>query len=137
MSSERDIIERDEIAHGLRCIVVGREGLGHRCGYVELPESHPWRKATSEYDSDTIPDEAHEAAHGGITWLGELKRAELPGFWVGFDAAHLGDATDPVLKPRFSRCDNDGAIRTADYMLKCCRALAQIAATETAAVSDE
>lgn len=33
-------VERDWRAHGLRCVVLAID-MGHRCGYVGVPESHP------------------------------------------------------------------------------------------------
>lgn len=38
-------------AHGLRCAVLGMD-MGHRCGYVEVPESHPWHGLAY---SDPVP----------------------------------------------------------------------------------
>jgi hypothetical protein len=33
-------VERDFVAHGLRCIVLAVP-MGHRCGYVGVPQGHP------------------------------------------------------------------------------------------------
>lgn len=42
MNREVMIVERREFEHaGLRCFVVGL-AMGHRCGYVAVPEGHPW-----------------------------------------------------------------------------------------------
>jgi len=64
--------------------------LGHRCGYVKLPEDHPWYG--KHYDDIDV------RIHGGLTFAGELACgcSELDsGFWIGFDCAHCYDMLDP------------------------------------------
>lgn len=43
----RSTVERTWQAHGLDCAVL-RMDLGHRCGYVSVPESHPWHGTSYE-----------------------------------------------------------------------------------------
>ena len=64
---------------------------GHLCGYIEIPEGHPW--SNLERDTEVIDADVH----GGITYNGE---SLFDGHWVGFDCAHGGD-----LMP----CNNEGS----------------------------
>jgi hypothetical protein len=34
-------VEKDWVAHGLRCVAITGQVMGHRCGYVGLPKGHP------------------------------------------------------------------------------------------------
>jgi hypothetical protein len=55
---------------------------GFRCGYVRVPEGHPWYgKSYSDIDVDV---------HGGLTFS-DFSETLGDGFWVGFDCAHAGD----------------------------------------------
>ena len=50
----------------MRCAVVAQD-LGHRCGYVEIPEGHPWHG--KDYDDDVpdaqpIPEDATTDGYG-------------------------------------------------------------------------
>jgi hypothetical protein len=58
---------------------------GYACGYVGVPEGHPWYK--KDYDSI----DAH--VHGGLTWSDWFVGTDKPDglWWVGFDTAHYGD----------------------------------------------
>ena len=68
-----------EFSHnGMDCRIM-RNMLGSLCGYVKLPENHPWEK------EDIFHSEAE--VHGGITYSNK----EDDGFWIGFDCAHLDD----------------------------------------------
>lgn len=48
------------------------------CGYVRLPEDHPWRHMPGE----SIPVDVH----GGVTYGPDGDG------WIGFDTMHAGDA---------------------------------------------
>lgn len=69
------------------CIVV-MTPMGHRCGYVALPEDHPY--AELRYDDFYIE------CHGGITWAsGCFPDGSRPDHdWIGFDCGHAFDAKD-------------------------------------------
>lgn len=66
------------------------------CGYVRIPEGHPWRKFGSYYD---IP----ASVHGDLTYGPYAARYDDPKFyalehsweevggWVGFDTHHFND----------------------------------------------
>lgn len=81
-------VERTWTASGFDCAVV-RMGLGGPtwrwwCGYVRVPESHPWHGRDCE-DINSTPD---GLAFGGITWSGKMSERLGDGWWVGFDTAH-------------------------------------------------
>lgn len=66
---------------GLPCKIL-RGHHGALCGYVRLPERHPWLVG----DIDT----AGIGVHGGITF-GPAEFPGMDGIWIGFDCAHSGD----------------------------------------------
>ena len=74
---------------GMRCAM--RHGaFGCPCGYVMLPEEHPWHYLKeSELDELII-------VHGGVTFLGKLHELSDDSRWVGFDMAHAGDMVGMV-----------------------------------------
>jgi hypothetical protein len=75
---------------GLKCYMTrhsAKQGLGHWCGYVEVPEwSHLFGV---NYDEGAVSD---VEVHGGLTfsdpahWL-----SPESGWWFGFDCAHASD----------------------------------------------
>lgn len=121
--NERYIVERRFNHKGYEC-VVALQRLGHRCGYVGIPESHPlYRKNCTDYleikkddlgdrevsgifqllsaslDKDErIKIEAYFQCHGGITYSGGGKNSNYPVksdlWWFGFDCGHAGDKPD-------------------------------------------
>jgi hypothetical protein len=121
---------------GYRAIVIFNE-TGHRCGYVEIPRSHPcYEKEYSDIDVDV---------HGGLTFSAYSK--EMPydtpeRFWVlGFDCIHYGDTNDleayelysnmgyiPKIQEDILRIFNmmfsDGIVRTLDFVVAECESLA-------------
>jgi hypothetical protein len=82
-------------AHGFPVILV-RTASGTWCGYVGVPEGHPWfGKSPGEYRA------LGARVHGGVTWAqGDCpprQEGEDPGrWWVGFDTGHSQDRS-PVL----------------------------------------
>jgi hypothetical protein len=91
---------------------VRHNGIGYRCGYVKIPEGHPW------YKKDC--DEVNANVHGGLTYGAD----EGDGWWIGFDCAHLGDAQDPEL-PSSCRMNTPGIVRTQQYVEEECHALCE------------
>ena len=77
--NEPDFLEFED--RGYKCIVSRiTEAGGHLCGYITLPENHPWRK-----------QEYHEIdceVHGGITFSEENEEGD---HMIGFDCAHSSD----------------------------------------------
>lgn len=104
---------------GFTCVVIG-QSIGHRCGYVAIPQSHKlFGVDYNEVDIDV---------HGGLTY-GEYMDADLEVnenggmyevtgrypkdleggnfYWLGFDCAHYNDAKDFDLIREL--CDKDSA----------------------------
>jgi hypothetical protein len=64
--------------------------FGHRCGYVRIPDGHPWHGKS--YD-----ELCHVDVHGGLTFS-EQCGPDHPlgeGYWIGFDCGHCFDAPEP------------------------------------------
>lgn len=90
--------------------------MGFRCGYVHLPDGHPWMGL----DPANVPADAH----GGINFAGAYPADQLdngdgvpPGWWIGFDCGHYGDAPEPEVWPHpeeYALLWGDGHIWTTD-----------------------
>lgn len=123
--------DREQFEHlGLPCLIVRVPGLGHLCGYVAVPPSHPWHgQDFMEIDADV---------HGGLTYgrkcEGSICHVPAPGepedvYWVGFDCAHAFDmspGTTSMLRrlghrERFTDFDS---YKTIDYVRSEVRRLA-------------
>src|SRR5574343_1308729 len=100
-----------------RCMVVAQI-MGHRCGYIEIPQGHPLYGVG--YDEDEMP---YFDVHGGLTFSGTFQN--LDGWWIGYDCAHDGDGQDPAItKNGYIRpYMQDGTIRTLDYCIIECQKL--------------
>lgn len=105
---EFDKAQWEDADTALPCLIV-RGPSGALCGYVGVPEGHPWyRREYSYVDAD---------AHGGLTFSSHCVEKEhgdddesegichIPGpgdpdnvWWLGFDCAHGGD-----YMPRFEK----------------------------------
>ncbi len=70
--------------HGRFDCEVSLTGMGHYCGYVGLPEGHPWFGVFYDFIIEVGPAEVH----GGLTYS-EFRKDGL--WWIGFDCAHSGD----------------------------------------------
>ena len=57
----------------------------HPCGYVSVPESHPFCDKFYWEIDDKI------SVHGGLTFSGKMRDSD--DFWVGWDYAHADDFT--------------------------------------------
>lgn len=78
-----DEVDRVLFEHeGFPCLVLRNEVLGFLCGYVAIPEGHPWRTESVAESADV---------HGGVTWGGGVLRDQGDRYWVGFDCAHAWD----------------------------------------------
>lgn len=70
---------------GLLCAVRRNLHLGTLCGYVRVPEGHPWHGAA---DMNSPLSRVH--VHGGITFADHGD--DDNGWYLGFDCGHFGDA---------------------------------------------
>ena len=88
---------------GMTCCI--RHGLlGAPCGYVRVPEGHPfYRKHYDRCDVD---------AYCGLTFSGYIGGED--GWWLGFDMGHSCDIefTSEPFRFRLLRTDDDCAIET-------------------------
>lgn len=62
--------------------------MGHRCGYVCLPENHPW------YNKNYCDIDVR--IHGGLTFSEMCNGHPIlsNGYWIGFDCLHAFDLPD-------------------------------------------
>ena len=123
-----DHILESKTIRGFPCHVV-HNGFGYRCGYLSVPEGHPWY----EVHYDKIDTDVH----GGLTYSAETK----DGWKVGFDCAHWMDAQDPELMtdeiPKMDIFGRDGEVRTTEYVLNELERLAEQAEKATDEATDE
>jgi len=125
MSTSRSEIEKEWTAHGLLCRVLILD-IGHRCGYVRLPEDHIFFGV----DFGVIYDYAPQIeVHGGITFSDRFDE-KINDWWIGYDCAHSGD------RPELSKIKNEetrkvyekfpqhGEIRSLEYCIEQCENLA-------------
>ncbi len=99
------------------CIRISNTIKAWRCGYVGIPEAHPYWGVG--YQDDKLD---HLEVHGGLTFsdgrLGWIK-IDDPLWWIGFDCDHAGDK---------SLYGGDGIERSQKYVeLQCERLAAQLA----------
>lgn len=116
MSNESIIEKRWTTAAGYEAEVLATY-MGHRCGYVTVPEGHSCAdKDYNEVDVDV---------HGGLTFA--------HGRTFGFDCAHLYDAKDPdLMSDEFRKVhemypsmrDFEGTVRTLEFCMRECEKLA-------------
>jgi hypothetical protein len=91
------------------CVMFNRNGF--RCGYVGIPQGHPWY----EKSYGDIPCECH----GGLTFA-QIKDVT---WWIGFDCGHAGDAPDPNLSKSYYDLGwvrATDVIRSQDYVEQEC-----------------
>jgi hypothetical protein len=125
------IIESDFEHKGIRCVCIGGD-LGHRCGYVGIPEGHflhgkqysdpclPMSDVEKQeigkrgiipllchrQDGTLIAPDLYFNVHGSLTYSGGGKGSKYPVesdlWWLGFDCAHTGDGRDADLIRKLS-----------------------------------
>lgn len=141
-NDEPDKIQWPDAATGLPCLAVRHPSLGHWCGYVGVPEDHPFfGKSYVGFCSDgkTFPE-----VHGGFTYfdLCDPGEAEATGichlpaegepdhvWWFGFDCAHSNDY-QPGLSAHIRMYIDWGEIyRTLGYVQSNCQKLASFLAS--------
>jgi hypothetical protein len=112
--AKADPVGQFEFEHaGYRCFVIRRNSMAIWCGYVLLPDDHPWTK-----QEDVSAD-----VHGGVTWNRNAPKHldDVQGWLVGFDTAHYGD-----FNPSMLLRDNSGSVwRDKAYVEAECRRLAE------------
>ena len=122
-------IERTWRSNGLMCVCLQNLNVGHRCGYVGVPRSHPLYENEHSY-IDGID------VHGGLSYSGGGPEYPIPNpndlWWFGFDCCHVGDRPDPaLLGPERARreaelcADKYGTVKTEEYVVAECEKLAK------------
>ena len=115
-------VEKEWTLHGMRCLVTATTG-GWRCGYVVVPESHPWHGRSYNDKAPTLIRRGLEGktidgtgyiaafcasgvegfdgliegqieAYMGLTFGGQLSEWAGGGWAFGFDCNHCDDAHD-------------------------------------------
>jgi hypothetical protein len=130
---EPDRVQWTDEATGLACLAVRHEEAGHWCGYVGLPEGHPFHGA--EHNDERFYD-----MPSGVVWgltyaaacAGRICHVVAPGepevWWLGFDFAHAGDRSPG--RDAIWRRHNPGLLssyevyRTLDHVRDHCTRLA-------------
>lgn len=117
-----DCLNKSNILHswttvaGYPAIVIGMD-TGYRCGYIQLPDSHPC--AGQDYSELDI------SVHGGLTYGN--------GAVFGFDCAHYGDAADVSIMSDAHRelsawwgiISTYDTIRTTEFCIAECESMAE------------
>lgn len=130
-----------DAATGLDCLIV-RNGLGGKgalCGYVGVPDGHPWHG--KGYDDCKRADGEYVEVHGGLTFAsgcsenGKIchsiekdgKIASDHVWWLGFDCAHAGDYIPGMdCNSRYRSLDDGYSVyRNIVYVENECRSLAK------------
>ena len=99
--------------------VVVIQPMGHRCGYVALPKSHP--AAGKDYDDLAI------YVHGGLTYGVTTEEGAI----FGFACAHGDDMPDPTLMSDGWRyayilyATTYGVIRSLEFCIEQCEDMAR------------
>lgn len=108
-------------AYGFKWIV-RHNGIGYRCGYVLLPDSHKWYNV----DYDNIEN---ISVHGGLTYARREVHDNETYWVVGFDCAHAGDAPDPTLTPErlagLHYISSYATVKDTEYVRRECEHLCQ------------
>lgn len=113
---------------GLPCLIK-RNRAGALCGYVGVPEGHPW------HGQDYTEPEPYPEVHGGLTYAAPCTEGgdeastichiPEPGepdnvWWLGFDCAHSGD-----LCPSYERRWFQDTYKAMAYVENECATLAE------------
>lgn len=132
----KSIVEANGLYKGYKYMVMFLP-IGHRCGYVQVPDDHPI------HNDCRIDPETSISCHGGITFC---HRTTMPDndtedhLWIGFDCRHYGDAVDAAALERYfgkskaevASYDMKGVVRTKDYVVsECERIIDQLVAIES------
>jgi len=102
--SEPDKEQWEDDATGLPCLLKRHPHGGHLCGYVGVPEGHPWYARTDE-------EMGYPDVHGGITYadvcddegdeatsICHVTETGEKVWWLGFDMAHAFDLQPAMIR---------------------------------------
>ena len=116
-------IEKTWKYRGYVCEVIGTY-MGHRCGYVGVPEGH-FTNEWSDEDLYVIN------VHGGVTFHGKRNVTEYKDLnWIGFDCGHYRDGKDVSLMDEYNvkmyeknRDLYEGEVRTLEFCVRECESM--------------
>jgi hypothetical protein len=126
-AEEPDKVQWRDATTGFACLVL-RNHVGVWCGYVGVPEGHPWHgKPYDDLYDDT-------EVHGGLTFSDKCKPSTDEAYgichqredgdpevwWLGFDCAHSMDLVPGMPGLGFDGC----TYKSLDYVKAQCAALA-------------
>lgn len=107
---------------GFHCVMIRNPILMHYCGYIGIPNTHPWyRKSQDSIEIDV---------HGGLTFNGDHLpmglglESDSYMWWLGFDCAHAWDQAPFFLSKEYtdiigrSSVMADGEYRTFAFVKK-------------------
>lgn len=119
--NEPDFGSFTDDATGYPFVIVRHPTIRHLCGYVGLPEGHPWHG--KGYDHCRLLNDDWPEVHGGLTYAARAAPKQEPDgrWWIGFDCAHTGDFS-PGLGCMSAR--DFEVYRTWDYVARECASLA-------------
>jgi hypothetical protein len=131
---EPDKMQWPDPATGLPCLAVRHPSSGHWCGYVGVPEAHPWH---GKGYNDTMDVEVHweltfaASCQPGSDESKGVCHVPAPGepshvWWFGFDCAHLLDFSprDRKLEIELGYPFQINADRSLAYVQQECASLA-------------
>lgn len=118
--NEADYLHWVDEPTNLDCLIV-RAGLGHLCGYVGVPEGHPWHGV--DYLHLAVLGEGH-SVHGSLTYSArcggsvchDVKGRPEPVWWLGFDCGHSGDYAPGMDGRRWPTGPDSGSYRNVQYV---------------------
>lgn len=118
----------DKVIDGLRCRAIYHHGMGHICGYIEIP------KGTGYHESINSPKDCKWEMHGGASYFAvngfPPENDEDGTHVIGFDCMHLEDAPHPsscVAKEFGEMIEEGRQFRDLDYVWgECERVVKQI-----------
>lgn len=118
---------------GFPCVVLFMP-LGHRCGYVGVPKTHP--AYGNNYDTLDID------CHGGLTYTERYlqNQDDIETWWIGFDCCHYNDASDKeamqkyfpeiyekLKNTNYYDCAEGCSVRSFEYVKnQCCMIVEQL-----------
>jgi hypothetical protein len=90
--TEPNNAEWEDKVTGYKCRITRHGDLGHLCGYVGIPKTHPlYGKHYSDDETSGI------RAHGGLTYADSDEDWGGGLWWFGFDCSHSGDLSPWLL----------------------------------------
>lgn len=119
--NEPDKMQWEDETTGLACLIVRSPSMGALCGYVGVPEGHPWHGLNyRELD--------HLTVHGGITFTKKchgkdtergvchVTEKEDNVWWIGFDCCQSCDLC-PIVEMRSDRPPSCTVYRDIRYVI--------------------